>query len=134
MHVSAVDLELDASYEPIGDVLYLSAPGDEKRAPTQATPEGHAVRLDEQGRITHLTAVNAKWLLDRDGDPLRDVLATERAVLLLLRERRFRQQGAQRLWHELSGPTRRVDAVRVSPGSSDRRYIPPSLGVLVSIR
>ena len=70
MHVSAVDLELDASYEPIGDVLYLSAPGDDKRAPTQVTPEGHAVRLDEQGRITHLTAVNAKWLLDRDGELL----------------------------------------------------------------
>jgi hypothetical protein len=68
VHVSAVDLELDGSYEPNSDVLYLSAPGDAKRAPAQATPEGHAVRLDDQGRITHLTAVNAKWLLDRDGE------------------------------------------------------------------
>ncbi|MBD0283206.1 MAG: hypothetical protein ICV69_13595 [Thermoleophilaceae bacterium] len=66
--MSAGDLELDGSYEPIGDVLYLSAPGDDKQAPAQETPEGHAVRLDEQGRITHLTAINAKWLLDRDGE------------------------------------------------------------------
>jgi hypothetical protein len=74
VHVSAADLELDGSYEPIGDVLYLSAAGDDKRAPAQETPEGHAVRLDEQGRITHLTAINAKWLLERDGE----VIATLR--------------------------------------------------------
>jgi hypothetical protein len=68
IHVSAADLELDGSYEPIGDVLYLSGAGDDKRAPVQETPEGHAVRLDDHGRITHLTAVNGKWLLDRDGE------------------------------------------------------------------
>lgn len=67
VHVSAIDLEFDGSYEPIGDVLYLSASDDDKRAPAQETPEGHAVRIDDQGRITHLTAINAKWLLDRDG-------------------------------------------------------------------
>jgi hypothetical protein len=74
VHVSAADLELDGSYEPISDVLYLSAAGDDKRAPAQETPEGHAVRLDDQGRITHLTAINAKWLLARDGE----VIATLR--------------------------------------------------------
>ena len=66
--MSAADLELDGSYEPLGDVLYLSAPGDDKNAPAQETPEGHAVRLDNEGRITHLTAINAKWLLERDGE------------------------------------------------------------------
>lgn len=66
--MSAADLEPDGSYEPIGDVLYLSAAGDDKRAPAQETPEGHAVRLDGQGRITHLTAINAKWLLEREGE------------------------------------------------------------------
>ena len=30
--------------------------------------EGHAVRLAPDGRITHLTAINAGWLLDRDGE------------------------------------------------------------------
>lgn len=68
VHISAADLELDGTYEPTGDVLYLSAAEDDKHAPAQETPEGHAVRLDEQGRITHLTAINAKWLLDRDGE------------------------------------------------------------------
>jgi len=68
VHVSAVDLELNGSYEPVGDVLYLSATGDDKHAQVQETPEGHAVRLADDGRVTHLTAINAKWLLDRDGE------------------------------------------------------------------
>lgn len=68
VHVSAGDLEFDGAYERITDVLYLSAAGDDKQAPAQETPEGHAVRLDGQGRITHLTAINAKWFLDRDGE------------------------------------------------------------------
>jgi hypothetical protein len=66
VHVSAADLQLNGSYEPVGDVLYLSAVGDDKQAPAQETPEGHAVRLDDDGRVTHVTAINAKWLLDRD--------------------------------------------------------------------
>jgi hypothetical protein len=68
VHVSAVDLELNGSYEPVGDVLYLSAAGDDKQAPAQETPEGHAVRLADDGRVTQLTVINAKWLLDRDGE------------------------------------------------------------------
>jgi hypothetical protein len=68
VHVAADDLTLSGSYEAIGDVLYLSAPGDEKWASAQETPEGHAVRLDREGRVTHLTAINARWLLDRDGE------------------------------------------------------------------
>lgn len=68
VHVSADDLLLTGSYEPLGDVLYLSAPGDDKGASAQETPEGHAVRLDGDGRVTHLTAINARWLLDRDGE------------------------------------------------------------------
>ena len=68
VHVSAADLELNGSYEPAGDVLYLSAAGDDKQGPAQEAPEGHAVRLDARGRITHLTAINAKWLLDRKGE------------------------------------------------------------------
>jgi hypothetical protein len=68
VHVSAVDLEFAGSYDPTGDVLYLSAPGDDKTGAAQETPEGHAVRLDREGRITHLTAINARWLLDRGGE------------------------------------------------------------------
>lgn len=66
--MSADDLQLTGSYEPVGDVLYLSGPADDKRASAQETPEGHALRLDQEGRVTHLTAINACWLLDRDGE------------------------------------------------------------------
>lgn len=68
VHISAADLRLSGSYEAVGDVLYLSAEGDDKDGAAQETPEGHAVRLDDEGRITHLTAINAKWILDRDGE------------------------------------------------------------------
>lgn len=68
VHISGSDLELTGSYESVGDVLYLSTAADDKTGPAQETPEGHAVRLDPEGRITHLTAVNAKWLLERDGE------------------------------------------------------------------
>lgn len=66
-HVTSADLELTGSYESIGDVLYLSTPDDDKRAPVQLTPEGHGVRLDADGRITHITVVSARRWLDRDG-------------------------------------------------------------------
>jgi len=68
VHIAAADLELGGEYEELGDVLYLSAPTDDKGAPAQETPEGHAVRLDADGHITHITAINARWLLDRDGE------------------------------------------------------------------
>ena len=67
VHVSASDLELAGTYEETGDVLYLSAPDDDKKASAQETPEGHAVRLDATGRVTHISVINAKWLLERDG-------------------------------------------------------------------
>lgn len=40
VHIAAADLELGGEYEELGDVLYLSAPTDDKRVPAQDTPEG----------------------------------------------------------------------------------------------
>jgi hypothetical protein len=68
VHVAADDLQLTGSYEATGDVLYLSGAGDDKTAVAQETPEGHAVRLDRDGRVTHVTVINARWLLDQDGE------------------------------------------------------------------
>lgn len=68
IHVTASDLRLTGSYEPTGDVLYLSSAQDDKRGAAQETPEGHAVRLSPDGQITHITLINARWLLDRDGE------------------------------------------------------------------
>jgi hypothetical protein len=68
VHVAAEDLQLTGSYEATGDVLYLSGVGDEKTVAAQETPEGHTVRLDRDGRLTHVTAINARWLLDQNGE------------------------------------------------------------------
>lgn len=38
------------------------------RHPPRRLPRANAVRLGAQGEVTHLTAINALWLLDRDGE------------------------------------------------------------------
>jgi hypothetical protein len=68
VYIAAADLQLTGSYQELGDVLYLSTTTDDKSAAAQETPEGHAVRLDADGYITHITAINATRLLDRDGE------------------------------------------------------------------
>lgn len=58
-----------AIYDESGDVLYLrndAPPGT--TVTTFGTPEGHAVRLDGSGRILGITIVNARWLVERDGE------------------------------------------------------------------
>ena len=62
-------------YDEKADVLYLRVPDSEPEAMTEATAEGHAISRDDQGRITGITIVNAKWLLERDGE----ITLTERA-------------------------------------------------------
>lgn len=57
----------DVVYDAEGDVLYLHRGKPVPAAETLATPEGHAVRLDETGEIIGITIVNAKWLAERDG-------------------------------------------------------------------
>jgi uncharacterized protein YuzE len=55
------------AYDATGDVLYLRARQSRPAADTFGTPEGHAVRFDEDGDVIGITIVNAKWLLERDG-------------------------------------------------------------------
>jgi hypothetical protein len=62
-------------------VLYPSSPDDDKSGAAQETPEGHAVRLAPDRRITHLTAINARWLPDWDG-PLTATLHDGRLLRL----------------------------------------------------
>ena len=58
-------------YDPRGDVLYLSVEGrgDSSTPPASAfaTPEGHNIEYDADGRVIGMTLVNVRWLLDRDG-------------------------------------------------------------------
>jgi uncharacterized protein YuzE len=68
MTVHAGPYEFDqVSYDGTGDVLYLTRGPRQAAATTVGTPEGHAVRLDDDGEVIGITIVNAKWLLDRDG-------------------------------------------------------------------
>lgn len=57
-----------ASYDARADVLYLHA-GDPARAVAfDSSEEGHALRYDAAGQVVGLTIVNARWLLERDGE------------------------------------------------------------------
>lgn len=56
-----------ATYDDVGDVLYLRAGDTREAAETFGTPEGHAVRFDATGAVIGMTIVNAKWLVERDG-------------------------------------------------------------------
>ena len=66
MHVGPYEFD-HVSYDSDGDVLYLRRGERREAADTFGTPEGHAVRLDEQGEVIGITIVNAKWLLGREG-------------------------------------------------------------------
>jgi len=66
VHVGPYEFD-HASYDSDGDVLYLRRGEPREAADTFGTPEGHAVRLDEQGEVIGITIVNAKWLLGRKG-------------------------------------------------------------------
>ncbi len=57
-----------ASYDEQGDVLYLHVGQRQAAADSEQTPEGHVLRFDASGKIIGLTLINAKWLLDRDGE------------------------------------------------------------------
>jgi uncharacterized protein YuzE len=58
----------NVDYDADGDVLYLSVGAPREPADSYGTVEGHNVRYDEAGSVIGLTLVNAKWLLERDGE------------------------------------------------------------------
>jgi uncharacterized protein YuzE len=61
-------LEFDhVVYDAKADVLYLSVGKPEEAIRQEATPEGHVVRYGRDGKVTGITLVNAKWLVERDG-------------------------------------------------------------------
>jgi uncharacterized protein YuzE len=66
VHVGPYEFD-HVSYDSDGDVLYLRRSERQEAAETFSTPEGHAVRMDENGEVIGITIVDAKWLLERDG-------------------------------------------------------------------
>jgi uncharacterized protein YuzE len=66
VHVGPYEFD-QVSYDSDGDVLYLHRGERQEVAETFRTPEGHAVRMDENREVIGITIVNAKWLVERDG-------------------------------------------------------------------
>lgn len=58
----------DVEYDADADVLYLSVGGPGVPAESVGTQEGHNVRYDEMGAVIAITIVNARSLLDRQGE------------------------------------------------------------------
>lgn len=57
-----------ASYDAGADVLYLHSGDPAGAVDFDSSEEGHALRYDDAGRVVGLTIVNARWLLERDGE------------------------------------------------------------------
>ena len=57
-------------YDARGDTLFLAIGGPRKGLAKRAyeTPEGHIVEYDEAGSVIALELVNARWVLERDGE------------------------------------------------------------------
>jgi uncharacterized protein YuzE len=69
MNVTIGNLTFDqASYDADGDVLYLHVGERQAAVDSEQTPEGHVLRFGADGQVIGLTIVNARWLLERDGE------------------------------------------------------------------
>jgi uncharacterized protein YuzE len=66
VHLGSQEFD-DVFYDADVDVLYLSRGKPVAAKETLASPEGHAIRLNDSGEIIGITVVNAKWLAERDG-------------------------------------------------------------------
>ena len=67
-------------YDERADVLYLSIGEPRPPAHEEVTTDGHLIRYAEDGQLSGITLVNAKWLIERDGEiafPVRVGVAAE---------------------------------------------------------
>jgi uncharacterized protein YuzE len=55
-------------YDADVDVLYLHIGDPSTAVDFDESPEGHALRFDAEGRLVGVTIVNAKSLIDREGE------------------------------------------------------------------
>lgn len=70
MSIVIAGIEFDHhGYDERGDVLYVDVEGYKGPSPgAYASPEGHGIEGDANGRVVAMTLVNVKWLIDRDGE------------------------------------------------------------------
>jgi uncharacterized protein YuzE len=74
-------------YDRQADVLYLHVGDPAAAVAFDATPEGHHTRYASDGSLVGLTIVNARWLLDQEGEivvtlPEQTVRATDLGAVL----------------------------------------------------
>jgi len=55
-------------YDDVADVLYMSVGEPRDPARQEVNPGGHLIRYDNDEQVIGITLVNAKWLMDRDGE------------------------------------------------------------------
>jgi uncharacterized protein YuzE len=67
LRIGSYDFE-HATYDEVADVLYLRTDDAAQAATTHGTPEGHAVRMDAEGKVLGITIVNARWLSEREAE------------------------------------------------------------------
>jgi hypothetical protein len=70
MSIVIAGIEFDHhGYDERGDVLYVDVEGYKGPSPdAYASPEGHGIEWDANGRVVAMTLVNVKRLIDRDGE------------------------------------------------------------------
>lgn len=91
MIVHAGNIRFDwLDYDEEGDVLYLSVGEPRAGDQSDATPEGHAVRYEREGAVRGVTVVNARWLLEHNGELSITLLATLGGEVLRLNLRELR--------------------------------------------
>jgi uncharacterized protein YuzE len=83
MTVKVAGIEFDRiAYDREGDVLYLHVGEPSTAVDWDETPEGHHTRYGPDGSLVGLTIVNARRLLEQDGEivltlPEQEVRATD---------------------------------------------------------
>jgi uncharacterized protein YuzE len=55
-------------YDADGDVLYLHRADPSDAVEFDASPKGHALRFSAAGELIAVTIVNARWLLEHEGE------------------------------------------------------------------
>ena len=69
MTVRIAGIDFDHNhYDREVDVLYLSAGPADRAVDFDASPEGHALRYDDKGRLMGITILHPRWLLEQDGE------------------------------------------------------------------
>jgi uncharacterized protein YuzE len=69
MNVKIAGIEFDNTfYDREADVLYLHVGDPAAAVDFDGTPEGHHTRYGPDGSLVGLTIVNARWLLEQEGE------------------------------------------------------------------